>query len=203
MPAFSYPDHVFPVVPSPPPGLPLSPAENIKRIEDKYQELLRLVDDENKNTLETSPEESDSDDTPSPNPSEDTDQPPTLSRRLSETIISYNDQPESDPLINPNDIDFMFKWARQTVDFAEQQSGLPTDIVDTALDIIILVSKAQPELTRFKGAALYIVGLWSLFGLFQRKVDTKLAFDLFREAAQSGFARAFYRIGSEVSISPR
>ena len=66
-----------------------------------------------------------------------------------------------------------------------------------AIEVVLLVSESQRGVTRFKGAALYIVGVWTLFGQFRRKVDPKKAFDLFHSSAKNGFVRAFYRIGFE------
>lgn len=186
---FTFPDHVFPPIDNPFPGLPLAPVEKISRIEAGYHRLVRQVSG--------GPDiEADS--------KGDSKRVSNLQRRLSQNIQLTRERSEKgEPLddhIHSNtqiNVDVLFKWARETVDFAENHHGLSPEIVDAAIDIIVLVAEASPGVTKFKGAAQYIVAVWILFGLFRRKVDADKALDLFYAAAKSGFVRALYRIGSE------
>lgn len=178
-PTFSFPDHVFPPISNPFTELPLAPLEKIKKIESGYHRLVRQVSGGPDIEAEQSSKQYGS----------------NLQRRLSQNIqLSRSSTPGFN---NKIDVNVLFKWARETVDFAEKQSGLPSEIVDAAVDIILLVSEASKGLTKFKGAAQYIVALWYFFGLFTRKIDPQKALDLFYASAKSGFARALYRIGSE------
>ena len=42
---FSFPDHIFPSVAEPFPGLPVSPKEKIEKLTNKYYELVKQFDD--------------------------------------------------------------------------------------------------------------------------------------------------------------
>lgn len=190
--AFTYPDHVFPPIPSTFPGLPLAPLEKINRIESGYHRLVRQVSGGPDIEAGSSSKNS--------NVS-------NLQRRLSQNIQlsrqrSKNGEPVDDSVHTNTQInvDLLFKWARETVDFAENHYGLSPEIVDAAVDIIVLVAESQGGVTKFKGAAQYIVAVWFLFGLFKRSVDPEKALELFYSSAKSGFARALYRIGSEVCL---
>jgi TPR repeat protein len=304
---FSFPDHIFPSVAEPFPGLPLSPKEKIEKLTSKYHELVKQFDDyeyaeflksqsennftntaaknidsnildspprdkqDNNESLNTATNDNDVVSIASSNYSNlskdqsseqkschendettDTQQEPTdtsnptltitknlagteiehpvaedmalninSSKRLTATNLTLNKLSRSltvkiqkaesgsskkssailndaaNSTVDPLDVDDLFKWARETVDFAESQIGLASEIVMAAIEVILLVSESQRGVTRFKGAALYIVGVWTLFGQFRRKVDPKKAFDLFHSSAKHGFVRAFYRIGSE------
>lgn len=175
---FSYPDHVFPTVTNPFPGLPLAPLEKISKIQATYQALAE-------NTINKSQNGNNN----------------TLSRQLTLNITDAQEARKNGSSTEPVDVDIIFKWARETVDFAENQYGLAPEVVDMAVDIIALVSESPNGITRFKGAALYIVGVWTLFGLFGRKVNVQLALELFKKSSRAKFPRALYRIGSEVSFS--
>lgn len=298
---FSFPDHIFPQVTEPFPGLPETPKEKIEKITSKYHELVKKFDDyeyaeflKSQNQTDSSSPASNEQDsinenlivTPVQSESSETNdnndnsitlensgdsqnkealdqQSPDVIDMTSNTTDTINskstpvtlknvdvteiEHPVSEetleninnterltaenPTLNklsrsltvkiqraqsvhsncnnvlsnditansvePFDIDDLFRWARETVDFAESQIGLPSEIVVAAIEVILLVSESQQGLTSFKGAALYIVGVWTLFGQFRRKIDPKKAFDLFYSSARHGFARAFYRIGSE------
>lgn len=190
---FTFPDHVFPEVDSPFSGLPLAPTEKMSRIEAGYHRLVRQVsggpdiEAEYKTTKYNC-----------------TRRVSNLQRRLSQNIQltrersmngeSLDDGVHSNTQIN---VDVLFKWARETVDFAENHHGLSPEIIDAAVDIVVLVSEANGQVTKFKGAAQYIVAVWILFGAFGRTVDANQALELFFLSAKSGFARALYRIGSE------
>jgi TPR repeat protein len=178
-PAFSFPDHVFPPISNPFTELPLAPLEKIRKIESGYHRLVRQVSGGPDIEAEKSSKQYGS----------------NLQRRLSQNIqLSHSNTSGFNTKI---DVNVLFKWARETVDFAENQPGLSPEIVDAAVDIIVLVSEASKGLTKFKGAAQYIVALWHFFGLFNRNIDPQKALDLFYASAKSGFARALYRIGSE------
>lgn len=97
--------------------------------------------------------------------------------------------------VTPEAMSSMFRWAREALDFAESQPGLGRDVVSAAMDIVE-ITEATPG-AQFRGAALYLMGLWSLFGLFGRKQDGALAMTLFMSSAESGYSRALYRIGSD------
>lgn len=178
-PAFSFPDHVFPPISNPFTELPLAPLEKIKKIESGYHRLVRQVSGGPDIEAEKSSKQYGS----------------NLQRRLSQNI--QLSRSNTSGFSSKIDVNVLFKWARETVDFAENHSGLPPEIVDAAVDIIVLVSEASKGLTKFKGAAQYIVALWHFFGLFNRTIDPQKALDLFYASAKSGFARSLYRIGSE------
>lgn len=189
---FSYPDHVFPEPQKSFPGLPLAPVEKIGRIEKGYHRLVRQVSGGPDIEAESSGKSR---------------RVSNLHRRLSQNIQLSRQRSKNGELLDDNihnstqiNVDVLFKWARETVDFAENHFGLSPEIVDAAIDIIVLVAESQPGVTKFKGAAQYIVAVWILFGIFGRKVDLEKALDLLYLSAKSGFARALYRIGSEVSI---
>lgn len=180
---FSFPDDAFPSIPQSFPGLPPSPLEKIKKIENGYHTLVRQVsggpDIEADMASSTSSASS-------------------LTRRLSQNIQAANEDLDGHPYNKKIDVDRMFKWARETVDFAENQFGLAPEIVNAACDIIVLVSESESGLTKFKGAAQYIIGVWHRFGLFNRPSNSKKALEYFYASAKSGFPRALYRIGTEV-----
>lgn len=181
---FYFPDYIFPPVDVSFPGLPPSPLEKIKKIENGYHRLVRQVSGGPDIEAEASSSR---------------DNVSNLTRRLSQNIkLSKEDKIPKKKQIN---IDIMFKWARETVDFAENQFGLSPEIVDAACDIIALVAESEKGLTKYKGAAQYIVGIWYLFGLFKRQPNSTLAIEYFYASAKSGFPRALYRIGSEVSLT--
>lgn len=303
---FSFPDHIFPSVAEPFPGLPVSPKEKIEKLTNKYYELVKQFDDyeyaeflksqnannstntaarntdsnilnspsqnkqDNSGNLDTATNDSDvasiaswnyndlakeqlseqksyhenDETTDTQQETTDTSDPilaitknltgteiehpvaedMSLNINSSERLTANNSSlnklsrsltvkiqraeseskkshsvPSSTPNspVDPLDVNDLFKWARETVDFAESQIGLASEIVMAAIEVVLLVSESQRGVTRFKGAALYIVGVWTLFGQFRRKVDPKKAFDLFHSSAKNGFVRAFYRIGSE------
>lgn len=189
---FSFPDHVFPPVDINFPGLPPSPLEKIKKIENGYHTLVRQVSGGRDIEAAGNRDPSVS----------------NLVRRLSQNIravtnpSTFNSHSSNNELPPPSkkiNVDTMFKWSRETVDFAENQYGLSPEIVAAACDIIVLVSESEKGLTKFKGAAQYIIGIWHLFGLFNRPLNTKVALEYFYSAAKSQFTRALYRIGTEVS----
>lgn len=190
--SFSYPDHVFPPILNPFPGLPLAPEEKIGRIENGYHRLVRQVSGGPDIEAEVSG---------------DSRRVSNLQRRLSQNIQLTQQRSENgeslDDTIHCNtqiNVDVLFKWARETVDFAENHFGLLPEIVDAAIDIIVLVAESQKGVTKFKGAAQYIMAVWIFFGLFNRRVDSAKALELFYASAKAGFTRALYRIGSEVCI---
>lgn len=92
-----------------------------------------------------------------------------------------------------NAVHGLFKWAREVMDFAEYQPGLPSNIIDTAKDIIEMVTTSN---SRFAGPANYILGLWYMFGLFGKEPDPMKSFDYFLHSAKVGYSRALYRLGS-------
>lgn len=185
---FTYPDHVFPKVQQPFTGLPLAPLDKIKKIEAGYHRLVRQVsggpDIEANQALDKSVS--------------------SLHRRLSQNIqlsrersVSGESQASDVHSNTQINVDIMFKWAREAVDFAENHAGLLPEIIDAAVDIVALVADSQKGVTKFKGAAQYMVAVWMFFGLFGRRVDPQKALEMFYESAKSGFTRALYRIGSE------
>uniref|UniRef100_A0A060T521 ARAD1B04356p n=1 Tax=Blastobotrys adeninivorans TaxID=409370 RepID=A0A060T521_BLAAD len=89
----------------------------------------------------------------------------------------------------------LFRWARECLDFAESQPGVPAPIVGSAVDIVKMV--ASLEGSKFGGAAQYMCGLWHLFGLFGNPKSSSKARDLFLSAAKAGYSRALYRLGSD------
>lgn len=89
----------------------------------------------------------------------------------------------------------LFRWARECLDFAESQPGVPAPIVGSAVDIVKMV--ASLEGSKFGGAAQYMCGLWHLFGLFGNPKSTSKARELFLSAAKAGYSRALYRLGSD------
>lgn len=91
----------------------------------------------------------------------------------------------------------LFKWAREALDFAESQPGLPEHVINTATDIVQLISDTNAAGTKFKGAALYLIGLWYLFGLFGKNQDSLKAREYFLNAAKMGYSRSLYRLGSD------
>jgi TPR repeat protein len=88
----------------------------------------------------------------------------------------------------------LFRWARETLDFAECQPGLDIELVDTAVDVIKLIAASSSS--KFNGPANYLMGLWYLFGLFGAQADHKLALDKFLVSAKMGYSRALYRLGA-------
>lgn len=183
---FYFPDHIFPEVEQSFPGLPPSPLEKIKKIENGYHTLVRQVSGGPDIEAELSSSASSASSVSN------------LTRRLSQNIRAANEDGTTNPYQKKIDVDRMFKWAREAVDFAENQPGLLPEIINAACDIIVLVSDSEPGLTKFKGAAQYILGVWNRFGLFNRPINTKVALEFFYSSAKSGFPRALYRIGTEV-----
>lgn len=75
--------------------------------------------------------------------------------------------------------------------------NLLPEIVDAAVDTIVIASETSKGLTKFKGTAPYYVALWYLFVVLDRNIDPRKALDLFHVSVKSRFSRAFYRRGSE------
>lgn len=183
--SFSFPDWIFPPLPTPVRGVPSAPLEKLEKIKDGYHKLVGQVSSGKEIDTLTDPEfES---------------VQSSLIRRLSQNSHRRESlQPSKSKKIN---VDVMFKWAREAIDFADNQAGLSDDILSAARDIVILVAQSSPGLTKFKGAAQYILGVWYLFGLNGYPRDNKLALEHFYTAAQSDYPRALYRIGTEFEKS--
>ncbi|CAN6621855.1 hypothetical protein TRVA0_008S02872 [Trichomonascus vanleenenianus] len=98
-------------------------------------------------------------------------------------------------LQSPENTQRLFRWARETIDFAESQPGISPELVSDAMAVVKLV--AEDESSKFRGAAMYMSGLWSLFGLFGVRRSSSKARELFLSAAKLGYSRALYRIGSD------
>lgn len=183
--SFSFPDWIFPPLPTPVRGVPSAPLEKLEKIKDGYHKLVSQVSSGKEIDTLMDPEfES---------------VQSSLVHRLSQNSHRQESlQPSKSKKIN---VDVMFKWAREAIDFADNQAGLSDDILSAARDIVILVAQSTPGLTKFKGAAQYILGVWYLFGLNGYPRDNKLALEHFYTAAQSDYPRALYRIGTEFEKS--
>lgn len=190
---FSFPDHAFPPLATPVHGVPPAPLEKLAKIESGYHRLVRQVSGGRDLDSLTDPIDSGSETIES-----------SLARRLSQNIhqqqdpsqLSKHQASESSPPKKIN-VNVMFKWAREAIDFSDSQAGMPPEIIAAARDIIVLVAQSTSGLTRFKGAALYILGVWYLFGLNGRQLNNNRALEYFYAAAQSEYPRALYRIGTE------
>lgn len=183
-PAFTFPDHIFPKVRHPFASLPLSPVDKIRILNGDY---LKFVD---KASTPPSPKS-----TGSPT-SEQSKAAHALTRQLSQ---KFNPNPNPTAI----DLDGLFRWAREVLDFSQSQPGLGPKVIQTAADVVELVSESETGVTRFKGAALYIVGMWTLRGLHNRPASADTALEKFQQSLENSFCRAHYRIGLEVSFSPR
>lgn len=171
---FEFPDHIFPPVKVPFPGLPLSPLDKIKKLVDAYTKFV-----------------------------EQANSPTTLTQTQSDSVLlrQVSLKFNSNAAASSIDIDELFKWARQVTDFAESQPGLDAEVVAIAVDVIELVSEASKGETRFKSAAQYLVGVWTLLGMHSRGANSDKAIAKFKECIQNGFYRGFYRMGCEVSCT--
>lgn len=100
------------------------------------------------------------------------------------------------------DVEDLFRWARETLDFVESTGHRDIDpgIVKAAVDIIVVISQcgcgANGIITKYTGASNYSIGLWYLFGLFDHRKDASIAVSYFRLSAEQGHSRALYRIGN-------
>ncbi|KAA8896488.1 hypothetical protein TRICI_006893 [Trichomonascus ciferrii] len=143
---FEFPDHIFPDVPAPFPGLPMAPGEKIDKIMREFNEYVS-------NAV---------------------------------TGISQDSKEQ---------VHKLFKWAREVADFAEGQPGLSAIVINTAKDVIQLVAEMQTS--EYRGAALYILGIWYLFGLFGMDRSNSKARELFFSSAKLGYSRSLYRLASD------
>lgn len=143
---FEFPDHIFPDVPAPFPGLPMAPGEKIDKIMREFNEY------------------------------------------VSNAVTGINQD-------SKEQVHKLFKWAREVADFAEGQPGLSAIVITTAKDVIQLVADMQTS--EYRGAALYILGIWYLFGLFGTERSNSKARELFFSSAKLGYSRSLYRLASD------
>lgn len=126
--------------------------------------------------------------------------PPAPADRLHRIKAEYEDHVSGamgDQMANTNNgrkqSRMIFRWARDTLHYAENYAGVDKGLVQVALDIVCLVAS---NVNRYQSAALYIQGLWHLFGLFGHPRDLDISLKLFLESGKLGYSRALYRIGS-------
>lgn len=143
---FEFPDHIFPDVPAPFPGLPMAPGEKMDKIMREFNEY------------------------------------------VSNAVTGINQD-------SKEQVHKLFKWAREVADFSEGQPGLSAIVINTAKDVIQLVADMQTS--EYRGAALYIVGIWHLFGLFGMDRSNSKARELFFTSAKLGYSRSLYRLASD------
>lgn len=126
--------------------------------------------------------------------------PPAPADRLRRIKVEYEDHVSgamrdqiADTTNGRKQSRMIFRWARDTLHYTENYAGVDKELVQVAVDIVDLVAS---NANRYQSAALYIQGLWHLFGLFGHARDLDKSLKLFLSSAKLGYSRALYRIGS-------
>ncbi|KAL8737706.1 MAG: hypothetical protein Q9181_001424 [Wetmoreana brouardii] len=116
------------------------------------------------------------------------------------------------PVLNSSDPEMQLTWAQDTLAYveiaaqdaartSERQAGRPATPrtehqlrIDAVNVVSFLADQCHPR-------AEFIRGMWLEFGKFNFRMDKKEAYRCYSRAAQSGFARAEYRMGMQFESS--